>query len=289
MSGFQIIGASIIFLHHFLIRDFPPELVFAFYLLFLILVFLGLVFPSKKIKPVIIAAKAVFCLVLIRKNFMPAFLLPSICLELADMAAGRKKTLTPLYFLSAAGLGSVLLIPKDSILYFMGFWAFTVYAAFRDQFRRQETEQLRSRLDVLKKELSDTETKHALYERAHTNQELMIKFQERDSIAQKLHDSLGHTITGSIMQLEAAELLFDDEPKRAKEIMLRVSGTLKDGLAAIRLNLKAIKPEPSLLGLQGIRGLLADFESRHGKKTELYTEAILIHYRESYGRSSKTT
>jgi signal transduction histidine kinase len=63
----------------------------------------------------------------------------------------------------------------------------------------------------------------------------MIKFQERDSIAQKLHDSLGHTITGSIMQLEAAELLFDDEPKRAKEIMLRVSGTLKDGLAAIRL------------------------------------------------------
>ena len=35
------------------------------------------------------------------------------------------------------------------------------------------------------------------------------QLQERNNIAQEIHDKLGHSISGSLMQLEAAKLIMD--------------------------------------------------------------------------------
>ena len=43
------------------------------------------------------------------------------------------------------------------------------------------------------------------------------QLQERNNIAQEIHDKLGHSISGSLMQLEAAKLIMDKDSNQSKD------------------------------------------------------------------------
>jgi signal transduction histidine kinase len=268
----QLISGTVIFLVQFLSRSLQPEPLIALFLAFLILVSGGFVFPSAGIRLALAILKIALCLLLKPFAPLPLFLLPAIGLELPAFFPGRKFT-PPLWTGYACALSLlVFLLPNDLALYFLGFWALAVYVALSEKRQKASTEGLAARIHALEKELDDAEAKRAFLEKTNAEQELLIKLEERDRIAQNLHDELGHTMTGSIMQLEAAGLLFQDEPGRAEEIVGKVTRSLREGLAAIRLSLKAIKPEPALLGLQRIQAMLNAFEASHGMTAGLATE-----------------
>jgi signal transduction histidine kinase len=121
----------------------------------------------------------------------------------------------------------------------------------------------------------------------HT-QDDRTRLKERADIAQKLHDTLGHSLTGSIMQLDAAKLLLDEDPSRVRNIIGQCTSTLREGLEAIRARLHALQPSSSSMGLVELRASLERFASQHGWQTGLSYEGELARVPEEAWRVIST-
>jgi len=64
--------------------------------------------------------------------------------------------------------------------------------------------------------------------------------EERKRLARELHDSLGHVLTISMVQLENAAQLVEQEPRQAQKIIRTVRGHLSSGLDDLRVILGAV-------------------------------------------------
>ena len=96
------------------------------------------------------------------------------------------------------------------------------------------------------------------------------QLQERNNIAQKIHDKLGHSISGSLMQLEAAKLIMDKDSEQSKDIIQNTISVLRDGMESIRFTLKNIKPEAEQLGINKIKLLVDEFKNKGKINANLY-------------------
>lgn len=105
--------------------------------------------------------------------------------------------------------------------------------------------------------------------------EYLLKLEERSKIAGKLHDEIGHTISGSIFQLEACNMIIDDDLPKAKKMINSVTEVLNDGINSIRKSLKVIKPDTGQIGLESVKTLLKDFRVRTGIDSKINTSEDL--------------
>jgi len=96
------------------------------------------------------------------------------------------------------------------------------------------------------------------------------QLQERNNIAQEIHDKLGHSISGSLMQLEAARLIMDKDSSQSKAIIQNTINVLRDGMESIRFTLKNIKPEVEQLGINKIKLLVDEFKDKREINASLY-------------------
>jgi signal transduction histidine kinase len=97
-------------------------------------------------------------------------------------------------------------------------------------------------------------------ERNHDEQAIYLsQIEERNKIAQQIHDNIGHTISGSLMQLELAKLIIDKDSEKSKQVIEKVIEVLRDGMENIRVTLRKIKPPPEQLGINRIKLLLNEF------------------------------
>lgn len=89
----------------------------------------------------------------------------------------------------------------------------------------------------------------------------VAKLEERNEISQKIHDYVGHTISGSLIQLEAVKILIlNNEKKKAEEFIQRTIEVLRTGHEEIRKVLKEIKPQSYKVGINRIRLLIEEFK-----------------------------
>lgn len=95
----------------------------------------------------------------------------------------------------------------------------------------------------------------------------LSQIEERNSIAQKIHDKVGHTLAGSIIQLEAAELILEKDRDKAGDIVRNVTDNLKEGMESIRTTLRTIKPAPEQLGINRLKLILEEFTMNNTIKT----------------------
>lgn len=101
------------------------------------------------------------------------------------------------------------------------------------------------------------------------------RLEERNLIAQKLHDELGHTLSGNTMQLEAALLLIEQDKKRTEEMIRQVIDNLREGSESIRKILKDIQPEHTSLGVQTIKTIISKVrEKSHVNVDFIYNNEI---------------
>ncbi|MGL6175031.1 MAG: sensor histidine kinase, partial [Cellulosilyticaceae bacterium] len=105
--------------------------------------------------------------------------------------------------------------------------------------------------------------------------EYLTKVNERNLLAQRLHDKIGHTLAGNIMQLEVVKIIFKQDIDKAVEMVGQITDQLRAGMDDIRLTLRELKPEQSEVGIQQIKSILKDVESRHEIKTYLNYEGDL--------------
>ncbi len=87
---------------------------------------------------------------------------------------------------------------------------------------------------------------------------------ERNKISQSIHDNIGHTLAGSIMQLEAQRVLLNiEEIEKAKGINEKVIEVLKEGMEKIRETLKLVKPKREEIGINNLKLIIKEAELKN--------------------------
>lgn len=98
----------------------------------------------------------------------------------------------------------------------------------------------------------------------------LSQIEERNSLAQKIHDKVGHTLAGSIIQLEAAGLIMGKDRDKAENMICNVTENLKEGMESIRSTLRTIKPAPEQLGFNRLKLMLEEYSRDNPIKTSLF-------------------
>ncbi len=105
----------------------------------------------------------------------------------------------------------------------------------------------------------------------------VARLEERNLVAQKLHDEIGHTLSGSTMQIEAALLLWEQSSEKSKQILQKVIANLRAGTDSIRKILKSIKPETASLNIQSLKLLVYQTQEQSGIAIDLiYSEDLVF-------------
>jgi len=72
---------------------------------------------------------------------------------------------------------------------------------------------------------------------------------ERNRLAREIHDTLGHYLTIIHVQLEAARAVSGTDVGRATQAVVRAQTLAKDGLAAVRQSVKALREDVTVEGI----------------------------------------
>ncbi|MDP4144622.1 MAG: histidine kinase [Bacillota bacterium] len=103
--------------------------------------------------------------------------------------------------------------------------------------------------------------------------EAQIKYtsvlEERNRISQEIHDKIGHTISASLMQLEAAKLLLSKDADRAFAMVQNVIDVLRNGSEGIRSTLRNIKPKSEQMGFNKLKLMVEEFQAKNSISTQL--------------------
>ncbi len=81
---------------------------------------------------------------------------------------------------------------------------------------------------------------------------------ERNRIAREIHDNVGHSIAGILIQLQAALKLFNRDEEKSKLILTKSIDSLSDSLTLLRNTVYNIKPQETL-GVEYIKSVIDNF------------------------------
>lgn len=132
--------------------------------------------------------------------------------------------------------------------------------------------------------------KHDMYRREHEMQEQLRKnmlqtenqiLEEREQLSQKLHDKLGHSINGSIYQLEAIKVLMEKDPTASRTMLQAVIDQMRGGMDEIRAILRKERPKKYRIAMIQLEKLCEDCIQK-GVDATLNTEGDLSQVPEKY-------
>jgi signal transduction histidine kinase len=95
---------------------------------------------------------------------------------------------------------------------------------------------------------------------------------ERNRLARELHDTLAHTLSALVIQLEAINVIFEQEPQKARQQLADSAAQARSGLNEARRAIKALRAAPlEELGLLlALRQLAGDAAERGGFKVGVH-------------------
>lgn len=106
---------------------------------------------------------------------------------------------------------------------------------------------------------------------------LTASLEERNRIASRIHDQIGHGISGSIILLEAALLLLKDQPAKSETSIRKAVHNLREGVDQIRTALREERTDNYVVGIHDITAVLEEFKVTYNKSAQLKTTGDLSH------------
>ena len=88
--------------------------------------------------------------------------------------------------------------------------------------------------------------------------------EDREKLFQQLHDRLGHSINGSVYQLEASKILIEQKPEESKHIMQGVIDNLRGSMDEIRMIFRKEKPSKKQLAIIQLVSLCEECREKYG-------------------------
>lgn len=173
-------------------------------------------------------------------DLVDAFKPPDLLVFSSLLALVFSQSHWPEYLLLAIMIGLLFIVTKA--------------AEKRDIKLVNRLDQHRKKLDLMQKQIDS-------YEQYKKQEYYLVQLEERNSIAQQIHDKVGHSISSSLIQLEAAQLVSEQDPAMAKKIISKVTGVLREGMESIRQTLHNIKPAVEQLGINRVKSILDEFRA----------------------------
>ncbi|MEB6548699.1 sensor histidine kinase [Heyndrickxia sporothermodurans] len=126
-----------------------------------------------------------------------------------------------------------------------------------------------SQLDLMRKNIQKL-TKHLNENKEYIRQsEYTVKLEERNRISQEIHDKIGHSMTGALIQMEAAKRLMELDKEKAEELLQNAINISKEGIENIRMTLKNLKPPTEQVGIHRMKLFIDEFSAKHELNTTL--------------------
>ncbi|MBD3922495.1 sensor histidine kinase [Paenibacillus sp. PR3] len=148
--------------------------------------------------------------------------------------------------------------------------SYLFYAANRSHtasLQRLDDERESLRLNQQRLQRTISENDEFMRQSAYT-----IKLEERNRLSQQIHDEIGHSMAGALIQMEASRRLLDANKEKAAELLGNAISISKEGLERIRLTLKDMKPRSEELGINRLRLFVDELASRQGMTATLTHE-----------------
>lgn len=86
----------------------------------------------------------------------------------------------------------------------------------------------------------------------------VAEISERNRIAREIHDNVGHSIAGILMQLQASHKLSGKDDKKSNELLKKSIDELSNSLTILRDTVHNIKPKESM-GIEYIKNVIDNF------------------------------
>lgn len=121
----------------------------------------------------------------------------------------------------------------------------------------------------LRFEAGEVSRKHLeALQKAHTDlQDATVKsmhhavLEERTRIARDIHDSLGHSLTSLIVQLQALQYLTTDSKPEVKEMVSNMLHVARSSLGEIRTSVHALADDKTVVGVTSLRAFVSQVEA----------------------------
>ncbi|WP_379135933.1 sensor histidine kinase [Paenibacillus sp. sgz500958] len=221
-----------------------------------ILILLLLVMMSLRWRYDILVWTVVFdtllCLMFIPYTDISAY---GLVLPLFELALSGRWAVVLLFF------GGILITPlSPNLLFwngllacFMGWFSFMTLKNQED-YRREADEQRKARYELERIKLELLEANQSASHQA----ELM----ERYRISRELHDHLGHDLTGASLALQAYEVVQDQEPVKARELLQEVRNRLERSTERLRETVQNMT-STTLIGVENLEYIIRNYQQIH--------------------------
>lgn len=247
------------------VGGFEIAAVLAFCCLFLTDFLLGRMIPHRKTFIICIPAEITGCFICGEKIFFPLLLI--LIYQLIDLLGAEG------YFYRISAASSLLAAfifphePNSAVI------ALIISAA--GGFSRIIFEKLvyyRSLCDSQRKDISSMNEKISQLEVYSKTLRETAALEERNRFSARIHDKLGHGISGSIILLEGARLNIQTNPEQAEKCLGTAIENLRGSVDSIREALREERPKRDTVGIEKFREMLEKFSVTYGIKTDFSVE-----------------
>lgn len=104
--------------------------------------------------------------------------------------------------------------------------------------------------------------------------EKITKLEERNRISRELHDSIGHNLTGILMQVDAAKQVMEIDRHKGMEILESAYENINASIEAVRQTVRDIKPVEYQTHKSSILELISRFKMETGVNVEYKASGI---------------
>lgn len=239
----------------------PVACALAFCCLFTAEILVNRFYPSKKIQILCPSAGIAGCILCGPEKYYPLFVM--LIFELIEFLEAEEYFYT--ISASAAFLSALIFRPERYTLttafLLAAAWIFSRTAVDRLEYFRELSEKQRETIT------SQNERINKLKKWSGTLRETAA-FEERSRFSMRIHDKLGHGISGSIILLEGAKLNLKTNPEQAEKSLRTAIENLRGSVDSIREALHEERPKRSTAGAAELKEMLERFSADYNIKTE---------------------
>ena len=137
------------------------------------------------------------------------------------------------YYIGTVAAILILLKNLFATLNIILFIVYTILHLREQMDEKDEINSLNERLQAANREL----------EKYAAESEKLAQTRERNRLAREIHDTLGHTLTGIIAGIDAAQTVADVSPETLKRYLSLVSDVARQGMTDVRRSVNELRPD----------------------------------------------
>lgn len=215
-------------------------------------------------------------LALYTNHRFPGFIYLILLVTLIDVLLKLKAEAYPLLFVATAAYAYCIILLHSAELIFILSMSYLVALMLlihlrRELFAKIDIETLYDRLRQNNYELEGARARLLDYSR---QVERITVLEERNRISRELHDSIGHSLTGILVQVDAAIQLMEHDREKGMDVLQQAYGNINSSIETVRQTVRGMRPVEYRTHISSLEELIEKFKNSTGVSIEYKTSGI---------------